>query len=85
MMDNNVMFYLDRMLREICSNDILFGGKVVIFGGDWKQLTVVVENGGKYEQLNASIKNTKLFRENFKTLRYVLSYNAVIKFYKLFN
>ena len=29
---------MDRTLKDIMSNDLLFGGKIVIFGGDFRQL-----------------------------------------------
>lgn len=70
MLDEKVLNYVDRLLREVCQNKHPFGGKVMILGGDWKQLTPVVPGGGKAEQIAASIKMDKLFAENFETLRY---------------
>ncbi|KAL3080522.1 hypothetical protein niasHS_013716 [Heterodera schachtii] len=40
--------------------------KVVVLGGDWKQLAPVVPGGGHLDQLNASVKNSQLF-SNFVT------------------
>lgn len=70
MMGKKVLQYLDRTLRDICGNDEPFGGKVLILGGDWKQLPPVVEHGTREDQVDESIKMDPLFRNNFKTLRY---------------
>ena len=61
--------YVDRLLRDVCNNDEICGGKTLIFGGDFKQLTPVVEHGTREDQVAASIKMDPLFRENFETLR----------------
>ena len=70
MLHKNVFNYLDRLLRQICDNYQPFGGKTVVTGGDWKQLTAVVENGRPEDQISASIKVQPLFIENFHKLRY---------------
>ena len=33
---------VDRMLQDVCSCTDLFGGKVVVFGGDFRQVLPVV-------------------------------------------
>lgn len=71
MLSKNVLKYVDRFLRDVCSSDIPFGGKVVVLGGDWKQLTPVVVNGTREDQINESIKLDPLFKDNFDTLRFV--------------
>lgn len=70
MLNKKVLKYLDRFLKEICQNSRTFGGKLVILGGDWKQLAPVVVNGGKTEQIEASIKMDPMFKQ-FETLRYI--------------
>ena len=72
MLSNKVFRYVDRLLKDICMNDAVCGGKIVIFGGDWKQLPPVVEHGTREDQINESIKMDPLFRDNFETLRYFL-------------
>jgi len=50
---------LDRSLRDIlCENDtelcdVPFGGKVVVLGGDPKQILPVIENANKAQIINA--------------------------------
>ena len=46
MMNKNIFNYIDRMLRDLCSSDEPFGGKCVVLGGDWRQLTPVVPGEG---------------------------------------
>ena len=36
---------IDRMLRDVTRQDIRFGGKVVLFGGDFRQVLPVVHHG----------------------------------------
>ena len=56
----------DRSLRDIISEinekaiDIPFGGKVIVLGGDPKQILPVIENGSKTEIINASIISSYL-------------------------
>lgn len=69
MLSKYVLHYIDRTLRDICSLDIPFGGKVIVLGGDWRQLTPVVEHGTKQDQVDKSIKLDSLFQEYFETLR----------------
>src|SRR6266542_6081529 len=63
----------DRSLRDIISEinqkaiDIPFGGKVVVLGGDPKQILPVIENGSKIEIINASIISSYLWA-NIKIL-----------------
>uniref|UniRef100_A0A183BU62 ATP-dependent DNA helicase n=1 Tax=Globodera pallida TaxID=36090 RepID=A0A183BU62_GLOPA len=46
--DKNVINYVDKLLRsiDVANNEKHFGGKIVVFGGDWKQLLPVAESSG---------------------------------------
>uniref|UniRef100_A0A183C0L0 ATP-dependent DNA helicase n=1 Tax=Globodera pallida TaxID=36090 RepID=A0A183C0L0_GLOPA len=46
--DKNVINYVDKLLRSIdmANHEKHFGGKIVVFGGDWKQLLPVAECSG---------------------------------------
>lgn len=46
---------LDTMLRDITDLDILFGGKVIVLGGDFRQVLPVIPKGSKADCMNASI------------------------------
>ncbi|KAG5525404.1 hypothetical protein RHGRI_031907 [Rhododendron griersonianum] len=53
---------LDRTLRDIMDVEMPFGGKVMVFGGDFRQVLPVVPKGTKAETINASIAKSPLWR-----------------------
>lgn len=54
---------VDRLLRDVMNNpDVPFGGKVLILGGDFRQLLPVTRGGRKQDVLNSSIKSSNLFQ-----------------------
>ncbi|KAD5317604.1 hypothetical protein E3N88_17550 [Mikania micrantha] len=65
---------LDRTMKDIfnsgtsVNSDIPFGGKVIVFGGDFRQILPVVPNGGRQEIVNASLSSSYLW-EKCKLLR----------------
>lgn len=65
--ESPVLEALDRSLRDILSEkdtkalDIPFGGKVVVLGGDPKQILPVIENGSKSQVISASIVRSYLW------------------------
>ncbi|KAL3088235.1 hypothetical protein niasHS_009532 [Heterodera schachtii] len=77
MQNRDVLEYVDRLLRFVVPTELLkslpFGGKAVVIGGDWKQLTPVVPGGGHLDQYNASVKNSALFK-HFTTHRLVTNH-----------
>ncbi|XP_060667916.1 uncharacterized protein LOC132799625 [Ziziphus jujuba] len=46
---------LDKMLQDINECDLLFGGKVVVFCGDFRQVLPVVPKGTREEVINSSL------------------------------
>ncbi|GJV31200.1 ATP-dependent DNA helicase PIF1-like protein [Tanacetum coccineum] len=58
----------DRTLKDICRNDPstpsdkAFGGKVVLFGGDFRQILPVVTNGSRQDVVHASINSSYLWQ-----------------------
>lgn len=58
---------LDRTLRDILrstipdSEDKVFGGKVVVFGGDFRQILLVVPKGSRQDIVNASLNSSYLW------------------------
>uniref|UniRef100_A0A914GRB9 ATP-dependent DNA helicase n=1 Tax=Globodera rostochiensis TaxID=31243 RepID=A0A914GRB9_GLORO len=72
MQHKDVIEYVDKVLRAVAPTSLLkrtpFGGKVVVLGGDWKQLAPVIPGGGHLDQLNASVKFSNVFR-HFTTRR----------------
>ena len=47
---------MDRTLRVVMNNDLLFGGKIVILGGDFRRLLPVLSRGIRSEIVNLSTK-----------------------------
>ena len=43
---------MDKTLRDVMNNDLLFGGKIVILGGDFRQLLPVLPRGIRSEIVN---------------------------------
>jgi ATP-dependent DNA helicase PIF1 len=52
---------IDRSLRDITKCDEPFGGKVCVFGGDWRQTAPVVEKGSAADFVRASLKSSPLW------------------------
>jgi len=60
---------LDRTLRDIMAQidprnkHIPFGNKIMVFGGDFRQILPVIKKGNKYTIINASFNRSKLWKE----------------------
>ena len=59
---------MNKLLQQIMQNNTLIGGKIVILGGDFRQLLPVRKGGNKNETLDLSIKFADEWKhfENFK-------------------
>lgn len=68
MTKNHDIVVVDRLLQDIMKSKVPFGGKTVLFAGDFRQLLPVVVNGSKNDIINASIKRLSLW-PNFTQLR----------------
>ncbi|KAH7522014.1 hypothetical protein FEM48_Zijuj07G0093000 [Ziziphus jujuba var. spinosa] len=73
---------LDKMLQDINECDLLFGGKVVVFGGDFRQVLPVVPKGTREEVINSSLVNSYLWPKLHKIK---LSQNMRAQFDPLFS
>lgn len=49
---------LDRTLKDILSTNKFFGGKVKIFGGDFRQIVPIVPRGNRSDIVHASINSS---------------------------
>ncbi|XP_051134181.1 uncharacterized protein LOC127253573 [Andrographis paniculata] len=56
----------DTTMRDIMDNNISFGGKVIIFGGDFRQITPVIRDGTKDQYIEASCVSSPLFTHAYK-------------------
>ena len=57
---------VDRTLKSMMNNNLPFGGKIMVLGGDFRQLLPIKINGTRDEAVNLSIKNSILWN-NFST------------------
>ena len=51
----------ERLLRDIMRSDEPFGGKVVVFGGDFRQVLPVVKHGSRTTMIEESFKHSPLW------------------------
>ncbi|XP_076913909.1 uncharacterized protein LOC143572720 [Bidens hawaiensis] len=54
---------LDRSLKDVLSSNLLFGGKVVVFGGDFRQILPVVQKGTRQDIVNASLCSSYIWSD----------------------
>ena len=52
---------LDNMLQDINESKLPFGGKVVVFGGDFRQVLHVVPKASRQETIDASLLKSYLW------------------------
>ena len=53
---------VDRLFRDLMRNNIPFGGKIFIIGGDFRQTLPVVLRGFRADIINATVKSSYLWR-----------------------
>ena len=75
---------IDKTLRDITNNNIAFGGKVFVLGGDFRQLLPVKVQSTRSELVNLSIKNSILWKDFivFKLIQNMRVYSDEIEFSK---
>ena len=64
---------VDRILRKIMKNENLpFGGKVVLLGGDFRQVTPVISHASKTKIIENSIKSSLIWN-SFKIMKLTIN------------
>ncbi|XP_070005632.1 uncharacterized protein [Nicotiana sylvestris] len=53
----------DLLLKDLMNTNVLFGGKVVVLGGDFRQTLPVVRNGKKEDFINESLLYYRIWYE----------------------
>lgn len=85
MSDKYAIEAVDKTLRDLLRNNEPFGGKVFIFGGDFRQTLPVVAGGSRSEIIDACIKSSELWTNihrlqltvNLRTLNQVWNDNLL--------
>ena len=49
-------------LRDLCSYDLPFGGKVIVFGGDFRQILPVIRRGTRGDVVSACLNRSSIWR-----------------------
>ena len=62
MSNKHVAECVDRSLRDICSCDLPFGGKVIVFGCDFRQIPPIVKHGSRAEVVSSCLNRSYLWR-----------------------
>ena len=60
MVNRHALESLDRTFKDIMEVNLPFGGKVLILGGDFRQVFLVVPKGTKAEMIDACIVKSPL-------------------------
>lgn len=63
MTKKNMIEALNSLLKDIMNTNTLFGGKVVVFGGYFRQTLPVVRSGEKEDFIRESILNSEIWNE----------------------
>lgn len=61
MANRAVLACVDELLRRVMGNDLVFGGKIIILSGDFRQTCPVIRRGTRAQVVDASIKSSPLF------------------------
>jgi hypothetical protein len=79
MVHKNILGLIDRMLRQVTNIDKPFGNKIVILGGDWKQLLPIVKasfSNTVHAQIEACIQSHELY-DLFEHLTLTVNMRAI--------
>ena len=64
MSSKHVLHAVDRCLRDIMNkDDIPFGGKLIVFGGDFRQTLTVVSGGNKAQIVEECFQSSYLWSD----------------------
>jgi len=54
---------LDTLLKDLCNSDELFGGNIVVFGGDFRQVLPALPHKTQAEAFDASLVSSSLWSQ----------------------
>jgi hypothetical protein len=62
MIPKHALRIIDDLLQNVCQNEIWFGGKLFIMGGDFRQTLPIQKHATKAQQIDLSIKRSKYWQ-----------------------
>ncbi|EFP03982.1 hypothetical protein CRE_30538 [Caenorhabditis remanei] len=62
MSDKRIVHAVDNLFKDLKNNDLPFGGILIIFGGDWRQILPIVEGAKNEGVIPYTLKNTEMWR-----------------------
>ncbi|RCN29714.1 hypothetical protein ANCCAN_24523 [Ancylostoma caninum] len=54
---------VDLLLPDLMCNTLPFGGKIIVIGGDFRQVLPIIERRREGDMVDACIKNSRLWRD----------------------
>lgn len=63
MMTTHALGCIDRLLKEVMQNDRPFGGKILVLGGDFRQILPIVKPGSRTNIVKNCLKSSKLWSQ----------------------
>ena len=63
MAHSDILIWVNRQLQDIMHNEQLFGGKILLLCGDFKQIPPVIPKASTNVIINSSIKKCELFKD----------------------
>ena len=68
MIPTHALHAIDRTLRDVCNDESLFGGKIFVLGGDFRQVLPVVPRASRAAILDTCLKRSSLW-SSFRQFR----------------
>ncbi|MFY7752452.1 MAG: hypothetical protein ACOVQU_11725, partial [Exiguobacterium acetylicum] len=64
---------LDQGLQDIMNNGIPFGGKIIVFAGDFRQTLPIVKHASRAQTVNACFKRSRLWSNEIEIHHFVMN------------
>jgi ATP-dependent DNA helicase PIF1 len=68
MMSKHILHAINSYLMELMDTDKIFGGKVILLSGDFRQTMPIIPNANMATIIGSSIISSDLFKDNFQFL-----------------